>query len=534
MAPPLRANDVLTIFFIRSPADIPLALDAPPDCLRSVGVAAAAPRFTHQIFPDEEIVGYAPGLAIRLLYTAGSMMSYLAITGAADAEVEKDPDVAPRRGDAGAEDIVPVTCPRGVGGGGRGARAAKRADAAARRPSGGGSGNSAEKTDIVGRLARHVAPSAVSSVNEFVAAAAMPWSPPLPPSCVVAEYTLSPRPPVSGSTVDGVNGGGGADRGSGGGGNGGGSATSADRGGVYRVYKCRLNDHPDALAYHKRIQAHAMLHINNASYIDDADPRWEIFFTWWFPDDATDGGSDGGDGHGVEFVAYATIYPFAVYEVAPPVAPTHPRVGRTARAPGGGHRGGGDGGGGSGGRFRDRVRIAQVLVIPPHQRMGHGSHLLSAIYADAAARDATEVTVEDPSAGCRSLRDVTDLRRALSAGLLPRAPEALSYDAVPGVVERLRRSLRVTAGQARRVVEMHLLRGVAGGKGVGAEGAGVDEGGEGVDGGGRAWRLFVKRRLWVEWEEVLGPVAEGAARKAKLAEIYADVLEEYRAVLQRL
>lgn len=430
MAPALKANDVLTIFFIRSPADVPLALSAPPDRLRSVGVAAAGPRFTHQIFPNEAIVGYAPGLAIRLLYTAGSMVSYLTVTGAADAveeaaDADGVPDGTPRRGGTDADEaIAPVARPRGVGGGGGGARGAKRIDAS--RPPNDGGGGDGEKTDILGLLAPHVAPSAVTSVEALTAAAAAPWSPPLPPSCVVAEYTLPPRPAASGATAVADSDGSGSDDTSGGG------AASADHGGVYRVYKCRLNDHPDAVAYHKRIQAHAMLHIDGANYIDDADPRWEVFFTWWFPDGtATDGNDGGGGGRpGVELVAYATIYPFAVYEKAPPVAPTRGRVGRTSGVRG--RRGGGgdaDGGGGGGvGRFRDRLRISQVLVVPPHQRAGHGGHLLAAIYADAAARDATEVTVEDPSAGFRRLRDGTDLRRGVAAGLLP-PPEGLSYDA---------------------------------------------------------------------------------------------------------
>lgn len=145
----------------------------------------------------------------------------------------------------------------------------------------------------------------MTSVEALTAAAAAPWSPPLPPSCVVAEYTLPPRPAASGATAVADSDGSGSDDTSGGG------AASADHGGVYRVYKCRLNDHPDAVAYHKRIQAHAMLHIDGANYIDDADPRWEVFFTWWFPDGtATDGNDGGGGGRpGVELVAYATIYP---------------------------------------------------------------------------------------------------------------------------------------------------------------------------------------------------------------------------------
>lgn len=116
MAPALKANDVLTIFFIRSPADVPLALSAPPDRLRSVGVAAAGPRFTHQIFPNEAIVGYAPGLAIRLLYTAGSMVSYLTVTGAADAveeaaDADGVPDGTPRRGGTDADEAIARAVP---------------------------------------------------------------------------------------------------------------------------------------------------------------------------------------------------------------------------------------------------------------------------------------------------------------------------------------------------------------------------------------------------------------------------------------
>lgn len=56
-----------------------------------------------------------------------------------------------------------------------------------------------------------------------------------------------------------------------------------------------------------------------------------------------------------------------------------------------------------------RLRIAQFLILPPHQHSGHGTHLYMTIHS-ACVADPTvvELTVEDPNESFDALRDTTD------------------------------------------------------------------------------------------------------------------------------
>ncbi|RAK97195.1 histone acetyltransferase catalytic subunit HAT1 [Aspergillus ibericus CBS 121593] len=56
-----------------------------------------------------------------------------------------------------------------------------------------------------------------------------------------------------------------------------------------------------------------------------------------------------------------------------------------------------------------RLRIAQFLILPPHQGSGHGTHLYTTIHA-ACFNDPTitELTVEDPNEAFDALRDTAD------------------------------------------------------------------------------------------------------------------------------
>ena len=63
---------------------------------------------------------------------------------------------------------------------------------------------------------------------------------------------------------------------------------------------------------------------------------------------------------------------------------------------------------------RHRLRLSQLLVLPPFQRRGYGSKLIEAVNALAAERDALDVTVEDPTEDMQRLRDIADLKRIVS------------------------------------------------------------------------------------------------------------------------
>ena len=64
--------------------------------------------------------------------------------------------------------------------------------------------------------------------------------------------------------------------------------------------------------------------------------------------------------------------------------------------------------------FRRRLRISQVLVLPPYQRKGFGAKLLDAVRVYAQMQDKEEgkeiadITVEDPTDQLQRLRDVRD------------------------------------------------------------------------------------------------------------------------------
>ena len=64
--------------------------------------------------------------------------------------------------------------------------------------------------------------------------------------------------------------------------------------------------------------------------------------------------------------------------------------------------------------FQRRLRISQVLVLPPYQRKGFGAKLLDAVraYAQHArrrrrAKRVADITVEDPTDQLQRLRDVS-------------------------------------------------------------------------------------------------------------------------------
>ncbi|CAM6085157.1 unnamed protein product [Calypogeia fissa] len=69
-----------------------------------------------------------------------------------------------------------------------------------------------------------------------------------------------------------------------------------------------------------------------------------------------------------------------------------------------------------------RLRISQILVLPPYQGSGFGLHLLESVNATATARSCYDVTMEEPSVVLQKLRDTMDVLRFLS---LPSIDEAI-------------------------------------------------------------------------------------------------------------
>ena len=205
------------------------------------------------------------------------------------------------------------------------------------------------------------------------------------------------------------------------------------------------------------------------------------------------------------------------------------------------------------------VRICQAASLPPYRGQGHGSRLLQAIYTLSHERyDAREVTVEDPNEGFRLLRDLVDYRNCVAGGHM--APKAVDGSAPPAaLLASARAALRLTDEQLTRCYEMQQYAKIGKAK------AGDDA--------SKPWRLGIKRRLLKLHQEELdavlsvkakeekdaakeaaaaaaaaapagssaaeeadaGPSKEDlvAARKARLEELFQELLFEYEAVLER-
>lgn len=228
--------------------------------------------------------------------------------------------------------------------------------------------------------------------------------------------------------------------------------------------------------FHRRMSFLMFVHIDGASFIDDSDPRWKVFVIM-----------EEVDGRPSAFVGYATVYLFSA------LAKTE----------------------GAGMQFTHRFRVSQVVISPLEQGKGHGGSLLRSIYAYAKAKNAIEVTVEDPSIGFRLLRDVVDLKRAYADAVLNQTP--LVLDEEEAVIERLRKDLMLTSGQAKRCLEVHQLRHV--------DRDDKDQ--------YKKYRLWVKRRLFKDNYEILHNF-DKEERKKKLQELYDDYEKEYLRAITRL
>ena len=215
-------------------------------------------------------------------------------------------------------------------------------------------------------------------------------------------------------------------------------AYSTPDGRHFALHRWRL-DFPSASSYHDRLSTLSMWLIETASPVDTSDEAWTVYGLY-------EKKSADADCSGLKLAGYATVYAFTT-----PFRKPRPCS----------------------------VRLAQLLLLPPYQRSGHGLRIMDAIYADAdavvdsngsssssssgssdryplattdiasssssysssagswlggpfAGIDAHEVTVESPCEGMARLRDVHDFTRTLRLGggeltsLLPWWPQQIA------------------------------------------------------------------------------------------------------------
>ena len=203
------------------------------------------------------------------------------------------------------------------------------------------------------------------------------------------------------------------------------------------------------------------------------------------------------------FVGYATTYRFYRFLVQPNASDLDPYPPKTPL---------------EGKQMTSRLRISQFLILPTHQRGGHGSALYQAIYSEVMT-DSTiiELTVEDPSEEFDKLRDINDFKvlrpefeeagvkintepfKTAERGRIRRVPTAtlLPLDALKAIKAKQ----KIAKRQFSRQVEMFLLANV-GFKHRAVSGANMTalkmKGARNPDPDDRAyywWRLLVKQRI---------------------------------------
>lgn len=169
---------------------------------------------------------------------------------------------------------------------------------------------------------------------------------------------------------------------------------------------------PGLREYHERLQPWILFFIDAASYIDIDDDSWRFFLMF---EKVTVGGEERR-----QVVGYLTVYEYYAY-------------GRTTN-----HK---------------RPRIAQMLVLPPFQRLGLGARLLDTVYSHYRSdRTVTDITVEDPSDNFVRLRDFVDTRNCLQLAAFGKAAVAAGF--TEAMAEAARAELKICRKQARRVYEI--------------------------------------------------------------------------------
>lgn len=187
------------------------------------------------------------------------------------------------------------------------------------------------------------------------------------------------------------------------------------------VYKAKLQEDPALLKLHRRMQIFSLLFIEAASYVDEEEPHWEVY---WLFNKTTK-----------ECVGYVTTYKYWHYK---------------------GHK-----------TFDDpeyqreyKARISQFLILPPYQGKGHGSELYNCIYNSwKNDTSVTELTVEDPNESFDDLRDLNDLNMLYKSGFFTSLADNIGNEIIQSFkwLEEKREEFKLEKRQFERCVEMILL-----------------------------------------------------------------------------
>ncbi|XP_031786692.1 histone acetyltransferase type B catalytic subunit [Nasonia vitripennis] len=181
----------------------------------------------------------------------------------------------------------------------------------------------------------------------------------------------------------------------------------------FEVYKADMSN-KKFKEYHQRLQTFLLWYIDAANFIDIDDDQWHYFNMF-------ERYTDEDDSVRYATVGFATVYQYYAY----------PNL--------------------------TRPRIAQVLILPPFQGIGLGSHLLRAIYREYISRsEVKDITVEDPSEDFQRLRDYVD---AMNCRTLPSfSKDNLVQGFNKSMANEAREKFKINKKQSRRIYEILRLR----------------------------------------------------------------------------
>ncbi|CAA3016458.1 histone acetyltransferase type B catalytic subunit [Olea europaea subsp. europaea] len=181
---------------------------------------------------------------------------------------------------------------------------------------------------------------------------------------------------------------------------------------------------------YSRLVPLVLLLIDGSNPIDVTDPRWEIYLLVR---------KDQEDRH-FRLLGFAAVYRFNRYP---------------------------DG---------KRLRLGQILVIPPYQRKGYGRHLLEVLNNVAVSENVYDLTVEEPVDSLQHVRTCIDVERllsfepiqdALNAVVLKLKHENLSKKSQPiqfrpptSVIEDARKALKINKKQFLQCWEILIYLGL--------------------------------------------------------------------------
>ncbi|KAL5697461.1 histone acetyltransferase [Ranunculus cassubicifolius] len=138
----------------------------------------------------------------------------------------------------------------------------------------------------------------------------------------------------------------------------------------YQIIRMPVNNYPVG-AFYCQLVPLLLLLVDGSSPIDITDPSWSLYL-------AVESKKDNNGDIYMKLLGAAAVYRFYYYPES------------------------------------SRLRLSQILVLPPYQGKGHGRRLLEVLNSVAVSENVYDLAVEEPSDPLQSLRTQIDLNRLLT------------------------------------------------------------------------------------------------------------------------